>query len=91
MPRVIVTGEVKNSADWEKGFRTHGKLFKEYSATTINFAATGDNEFAILWELDDVAKFFSLMESEATIEAMEFDGVKRETVKVYELDKVFDL
>ena len=86
-----MTGEVNNSADWEKGFRTHGNLFKEYSATAIDFAATNDNEFAILWELDDVEKFLSLIESEATIEAMEFDGLKRETVKVYALDKVFDL
>ncbi len=91
MPRVIMTAQVENSADWEKGFRTHGGLFNDYTATAIHFTATNENEVAILWELDDLDKFLSLVESPETIEAMEFDGVKRETVKSFVLDKLFDL
>ncbi len=91
MPRVIITAQVEDSADWEKGFRTHGGLFNDYTATAIHFTATDENEVAILWELDDLDKFLSLVESPETIEAMEFDGVKRETVKSFVLDKLFDL
>ena len=91
MPRVIMTAQVEDSADWEKGFRTHGGLFNDYTATAIHFTATDENEVAILWELDDLDKFLSLVESPETIEAMEFDGVKRETVKSFVLDKLFDL
>ena len=91
MPRAIMTAQVEDSADWEKGFRTHGGLFNDYTATAIHFTATDENEVAILWELDDLDKFLSLVESPETIEAMEFDGVKRETVKSFVLDKLFDL
>ena len=91
MPSVIITAQVEDSADWEKGFRTHGGLFNDYTATAIHFTATDENEIAILWELDDLDKFLALVESPETIEAMEFDGVKRETVKTFVLDKLFDL
>lgn len=91
MPRVIITAQVEDSANWERGFRTHGELFRDYSATAVHFAATDENEVAILWELDDLDKFLGLLESPETVEAMEFDGVKRETVKVFVLDKVLDL
>lgn len=90
MARVIVTAQVEDSTAWEKGFRTHGELFKEYTATAIHFAATEDNEVAIVWKLDDLDKFLGLVESPATVEAMEFDGVKRDTVKIFVLDKDFD-
>jgi hypothetical protein len=91
MPRVIITAQVEDSADWEKGFRTHGALFNDYTATAINFTVTDENEVAILWELDDVEKFLALVDSPETIEAMVSDGVKRETVKLFVLDKLFDL
>jgi hypothetical protein len=91
MPRVIITAQVEDSADWEKGFRTHGELFNDYTATAIDFTVTDENEVAILWELDDVEKFLALVDSPETIEAMVSDGVKRETVKLFVLDKLFDL
>jgi len=40
-------------------------------------------------EPTDVDKFLEVMESPATEEAMAFDGVKRDTVKVSVLDKEF--
>ena len=50
-----------------------------------------DNDVAIYFEADNLDKFMELMDTPATAEAMEFDGVKRETVKIFVLDKVFDL
>jgi hypothetical protein len=40
-------------------------------------------------DVDDVDKYFEVLESPATEEAMANDGVKRDTVKVYVLDKEF--
>jgi hypothetical protein len=91
MPRVIVTAEVEDAAAWEKGFRTHGDLFREQTATAINFTVTDGNEVAIHFAMGDLDKFLELMDSSATAEAMEFDGVKRDTVKIFVLDKEFDL
>ncbi len=90
MPRMIITTQVEDAAEWEKGFRTHGRLFKDYTATAIHFTATDENEVAIYWEVDDVDKCLKLLDSPATVEAMESDGVKRETVKVFVLDKEFN-
>jgi len=42
-------------------------------------------------EVKDVAKYFEVLESKATAEAMAQDGVKRETVKTFVLDKEFKL
>ena len=50
MPSVIVTAQVEDSAEWEKGFRTHGALFNDMTITAIHFAATDENEVAIHFE-----------------------------------------
>jgi hypothetical protein len=42
-------------------------------------------------EPDNLDTFRRAMESQATIEAMAFDGVKRETVKTFVLDKEMKL
>ena len=91
MPSIIVTLQVEDSANWEKGFRTHSELFKDMTVTAMHFTATDENEVAIQFEVDNADKYFELMEAPVTAEAMAFDGVKRETVKIFVLDKVFDL
>ncbi len=91
MPRIIITAQVEDAANWEKGFRTHGDLFREQTTTAVNFTVTNDNEVAVHFEADNLDKYMELLESPATAEAMALDGVKRETVKVFVLDKVLDL
>ena len=91
MPKVIVTAQVEDSANWENGFRSHAGLFNDYTATAINFSATDDNEVAILWDVANLDRYLELMDSPETAEAMAQDGVKRETVKVYVLDKEINL
>ena len=91
MFRAIVTAQVKDSANWEIGFRNHAGLFNQYTATAIHFAATNDNEVAILWEVANLDIFLAQLDSPETAEAMAYDGVDRETVKVYVLDKALDL
>lgn len=89
MPRVIITAQVEDSAKWEKGYRTHGELLKSMTTPVAHFTTTKDNEVCIYVEPEDLDKFFEVFKSSATAEAMAFDGVKRETVKVYVLDKEF--
>jgi hypothetical protein len=52
---------------------------------------TDENEIAICWEVQDLSRFLELVDSPKTVEAMEFDGVKCDTVKSFVLDKEFKL
>ncbi len=91
MPRVIVTAQVEDAAKWEQGFRTHGELFKSQTVNSpIHFNVSPQNEVVICFEPDDLDKILEILDSRATEEAMEFDGVKRDTVKIVPLDKEFD-
>ena len=88
MPKVVITAQVEDLVKWEQGFRTHGSLFKSQTVTKpIDFATIAGNEVAVCAEPDDLATFMKIMDSPAVAEAMAFDGVKRETVKIFVLDK----
>jgi hypothetical protein len=90
MPKVVVAGEAKDGAKWERGFRTHAGLFKDMTVDKpIHFSVTG-NEFVICFEASDLDTYMKILDSSATEEAMAFDGVKRETVKIVALDREFD-
>ena len=88
MPKVVITAQVEDPAKWEKGFRTHASLFRSQTVTKpIHFATIAGNHVAVCAEPDNLDTFMKVMDSPATAEAMAFDGVKRETVKMFVLDK----
>jgi hypothetical protein len=87
MARVMMTAQVEDSAKWEKGFRTHGELFRSMGANVMYFTTTDKNEVAIFGETSDLGKYMEVFGSPATAAAMASDGVKRETVKFFVLDK----
>ncbi len=89
MAKVIITAQVEDASKWEEGFRTHGELLRSMTSTVTYFTTTAENEVTLYAEPDDVDKFLEVMDSPATAEAMAYDGVKRETVKVSVLDKEF--
>ena len=89
MAKVIITAKVEDSAKWEEGFRTHGELLKSMTSTVTYFTISEDNELTLYAEVEDVDKYFEVLDSPATEEAMAYDGVIRETVKVAVLDKEF--
>ena len=90
MARVVVTAQVEDAVKWEKGFRTHGDLFRSQTVTKpINFATIEGNMVAVCAEPDNLDTFMKILNSAATADAMAADGVKRETVKVFVLDKEF--
>jgi len=90
MARVVVTAQVEDAVKWEKSFRTHGDLFRSQTVTKpINFAIIEGNMVAVCAEPDNLDTFMKILSSSATADAMAADGVKRETVKVFVLDKEF--
>jgi len=90
MPRVVITAQVEDGVKWERGFRTHGDLFRSQTVTKpIDFATIEGNQIAVCVEPDNLDTFMKNLDSPATAEAMASDGVKRETVKVFVLDKEF--
>ena len=74
-------------AKWEKGFRTHGDLFRKMGVSRMEYGTSGGNQMAVCGETNDLDAYMKVLQSPATAEAMAFDGVKRETVKTYVLDK----
>jgi hypothetical protein len=89
MAKIIITAKVEDAAKWEEGFRTHGDLLRSMTSTVSYFTISADNELTIYADVDDVDKYFEVMDSPATEEAMAFDGILRDTVKVSVLDKEF--
>ncbi len=89
MAKIIITAQVEDAAKWEEGFRTHGDLLRSMTSTVTYFTISEDNEMTLYADVDDVDKYFEVLESPATVEAMTYDGVKRDTVKVSVLDKEF--
>lgn len=89
MPRVIITAEVNDLVGWEQGFRTHGDLFRQMGATNIEFCTGDGNRIAVCIDTSDLAAYMKVLKSTATADAMVADGVRRETVNVFVLDKTF--
>ncbi len=90
MPKVIVTAEVEDVTRWEQSFRTHGDLFRSQTVTTpVGIAVQEDNTVACCFEPTDLDTFMKVLESPDTVNAMGADGVKRDTVKLYVMDREF--
>lgn len=91
MAKIVMTAQVEDLSKWEERFRTHGDVFRSQTIISPYSIATSEdgNQVALYAEVTDVDTFLSGLESPATAEAMAFDGVKRETVKLFVLDKEF--
>ena len=89
MTKVVLTAQVKNVDAWEKAFRTHGDLFKSQGQATspILYSTRAGNEIVLCSEVADVDAYRKMVDSPETVAAMERDGVKRETVKLFALEK----
>jgi hypothetical protein len=87
MPRVVITAEVENVEKWEKGFRTHGDLFRQMGVSRMEFATGPGNRIAVSGETNNLDAYMKIYDSPATADAMAFDGIKRDTVQMFVLDK----
>ena len=87
MAKVLMTAQVQDGAKWEASFRTHGDIFKTYGLLgPVEFTVSG-NDVALCMQPADAQAFLLTIKEPQTVEAMKADGVKRETVKVYVLEK----
>jgi hypothetical protein len=89
MSKILVTAKCKDQAKWEAGFRSHADFFRtEYGISKpIDYGLGEDNYVGTCFETGDVAKFLSAIALPETAEAMESDGLYRDTVKVFVLEK----
>ena len=89
MAKIVLTAQVENLGEWEEAFWKNGDLFRSQNlGSPILIGTTGDNEIALYQEVD-LDTFQKAVESSETAEAMARDGVRRETVKVFVMDKDF--
>ena len=92
MPKVLVVAQCEDSVKWEKGFRTHADLFRSMTITkSMTYGISEGNHIAVCGEPSDLAAYMKVLESPATAEAMAFDGILRDTVKVFVLDKELEV
>lgn len=89
MPRIVIVAKCKDQAKWEQGFRTHGEIFRnDYKVTKpVSYGTGDDSHVAVCVDSDDLSAAMNALGSAATAEAMETDGLLRDTVKVFVLDK----
>ena len=87
MPRVLVVAQVEDGAKWEASFRTHGDIFKTYGLKGPAEYGVSGNTCAVCVEPENVQALLQKLQDPATADAMKADGVKRETVNVFVLDK----
>lgn len=92
MTKVIVTAKVKDVGAWEKGFRTHADLFKSsgQTASPILFGIGSNDEVAVCFEVANLQEYQKFIETAENVAAMEADGVRRDTVRNFVLDKEFE-
>ena len=91
MPRVVVIAEVEDLDKWEKGFRTHRDLFRQMAVSKMEFGTTEGNRIAVSGETTNLDAYMKVFNSQATADAMAADGIKRETVKMFVLDKELEV
>ena len=90
MPTVVVTGNCEDAVRWEEGFRTHGDLFQSQGVKSpIQFATADGNRVAVIFEVEDLEKYFEVFQAPETSAAMAKDGFLRDTAEVFVLDKEF--
>jgi hypothetical protein len=87
MTGIVTTAHVKDAATWEKKFQTHADLFKRNRISAVHYTITGNNDIVMYSEADNIAAYRNFVQSPDVVRAMEEDGVDRNTLKFYELEK----
>ncbi len=93
MYKLVALGEVEDIENWERGFRTHGELFRKQTIRSpIHFGVSvNSNEVAIIFELEDLDKYLEILKSKETEDAMKNDGFIKESIKIILIDKKLEI
>jgi hypothetical protein len=89
MHRIVALLDIDDAAKFEAGFRTRGELFRRQTIRSYHYKITDDNRVAVFGEVDDLDKYQEILASDETARAMAEDGVNRETVQLWVLDREF--
>ena len=83
--------EVHDLPQWERNFRTHGELFRRqtinghYDYTMIE----DSNRVVLSADVRDIDTFFHMLKSPDADDAIDLDGVERESIQFFVLHKRF--
>lgn len=92
MTKIVVTAEVEDLEAWERGFRSHRDLFQEMGfASVYEYSIGKSSEVAVCVDVGDVDAFLASLDSPDNVAAMEADGIKRDTVRVFVFDKALQI
>lgn len=92
MPRLVAMIQVEDLTKWEEGFLTHGALFRRQTIRgAYHYTMIEDgNRVVLSADVDDVETFFQVLQTPDADDAKDLDGVKRETIQFFVLDKRFE-
>ncbi|WP_373398459.1 hypothetical protein V8V91_01570 [Algoriphagus halophilus] len=80
---------MEDSAKWKEGFRTHGELFKRLTCVSpIHISIQEGNQVALFSDVENLDTYMKILETEGPA-AMANDGVIKDTVKIFVMDKEF--
>ncbi|MFW8635510.1 hypothetical protein [Cribrihabitans pelagius] len=83
MPKLIATHEVEDQAHWLASPK-RAEVFAGIARDIQTFVHPDDpHRVAVSMQVDDMAAFEKVLQSEAGAEAMKHDGVRPETVVIY--------
>lgn len=83
MPRLIATHEVDDVAHWSSSPKRE-EVFGSVATDIRTFVDPNrPNHVGLSMDVSDMAAFQAVMESEAGAEAMQYDGVRRDTIAIY--------
>jgi hypothetical protein len=93
MTRIVITAKVLDTEKWEENYRIHAPMLRELMGVTkpVQFSTNAEtNEICLSAEPDDLDHYLETAQSPEIAQAMEMNGVIRETVKLFILDKTLD-
>jgi hypothetical protein len=84
MPTIIGHHDISKGKDHWLNSPKRGEVFGQLGVTNIRtFVSPGDpTKVALLMDVPDMDAFASAMQSEAAVEAMDYDGVLPETLVI---------
>jgi hypothetical protein len=89
--KVVVVAKVAEPAAWEAKYRSHAELFKNNNLRNIHYSVNDAGEIATYVESDDVDATLKFIRSDEIARVMAADGVIRDTVRVFVVDKELQL
>ena len=90
MPRIVTMMRVEDLDAWLERVPSRGEVYRLLTEHPVDYGTTDEGEIVLSFEVDDLEVFFRAIRSQAFMEALAVDGIRRETAKIHVLDRKFD-